>query len=119
VDRVSFINHKGKQILHINMAECKAEETMAVIKTARGIIGKQAPGSVLTLTNATNTRFNDEVNAALKEYVQHNKQFVKAAAVVGVTGLRQIVYNAAMRFSGRTIIAFDDAQQAMDWLSHQ
>jgi len=117
MERVAFIQHKGKQILHIDMSECKAEETLSVIKQARGIIGKQAGKSVLTLTDSTNTRFNEEVTDALKEYVNHNKPFVKAAAVVGVTGLRKILYNTAMLFSGREIVAFDDRQKALDWLA--
>ena len=118
MERVGFINHKGKQLINIKTAEYKAEETLAVIRQARGIISKHPPGSVLTLTNASNTRFNEEVNTALKEYVRQNKTFVKAAVVVGVSGLRQTVSTAAMHFSRRTIIAFDDEQQAMDWLAN-
>jgi len=46
-----------------------------------------------------------------------NKPYVVAAAVVGVTGLKQIIYNAVMKFSGRKLTAFDSLAEAKDWLT--
>jgi hypothetical protein len=117
MERVQFIQHKGKKILHINFANCKAEEVLTVIDQAKAIIRTQAQQSVFTLTDVTNTAFNSTVSDAIKEFVVHNKPYVVASAVVGVTGLKQIIYNAVMKFSGRTLTAFDSLTEAKDWLA--
>jgi len=56
---------------------------------------------------------------AMKEFVIHNKPYVVASAVVGVTGLKQIIYNAVMKFSGRKLTAFDSLAEAKDWLAER
>jgi len=119
MDRVQFIQHKGKKILHLNFADCTPDEVLQVIEISKAAIRTQSPQSVHTLTDVTNTAFNSKVSEAMKEFVIHNKPYVIAAAVVGVTGLKQIIYNAIMRFSGRKLTAFDTLAEAKDWLAAQ
>ena len=119
MERVLFIQHKGKKILHLNFADCKADEVLVVIDQAKAAIRTQARQSVLTLTDVTNTSFNSKVSDAMKDFVMHNKPYVVASAVVGVTGLKQIIYNAVMKFSGRKLTAFDSLAEAKDWLAER
>lgn len=119
MERVQFIQHKGKKILHLNFADCKADEVLQVIEMSKATIRTQPPASVFTLTDVTNTAFNSAISDAMKEFVIHNKPYVVAAGVVGVTGLKQIIYNAVMRFSGRKLTAFDSLAEAKDWLAAQ
>jgi hypothetical protein len=119
MERVQFIQHKGKKILHLNFADCKAEEVLTVIDQAKTAISTQTHQSVLTLTDVTNTAFNTKVSDAMKEFVVHNKPYVVASAVVGVTGLKQIIFNAVMKFSGRKLHAIDSLAEAKDWLAGQ
>ena len=115
--RVNFIEHKGRKLLHLDFSHCKAEEVLQIIDQARAVIGAQPPKSVMTLTDVTETGFNSAVSDAMKAFVEHNKPFVAASAVVGVTGLKQIIFNAVVRFSGRQLHAFDTMDQAKDWLA--
>jgi len=119
MERVQFIHHQGKKILHLNFADCKSEDVLAVIDQGKAAIRTQPPQSVLTLTDVTNTAFNSKVSDAMKEFVVHNKPYVTASAVVGVTGLKQIIFNAVMRFSGRKLHAIDSLAEAKDWLAGQ
>ena len=119
MERVQFIQHKGKKLLHLNFADCKADEVLTVIDQAKAVIKTQAHQSVFTLTDVTETAFNSAVSEAMKEFVIHNKPYVAASAVVGVTGLKKIIYNAVMRFSGRKLTAFDTLNEAKDWLAAQ
>lgn len=119
IQRVQFVQHKGKQLLYLNFASAKADEVLAVIREAKALIGAQPPGSVRTLTDVTDASFNSAVSEAMKDFVTHNKPFVTAAAVVGITGLKQIIYNAVLKFSGRNLVAFDSLDQARDWLAGQ
>lgn len=117
MERVQFIQHRGKKILHLNFADCKSDEVLTVIDQAKAAIKTQAEKSVFILTDVTNTAFNTKVSDAMKEFVMHNKPYVVASAVVGVTGLKKIIYNAVMKFSGRTLTAFDGIPEAKDWLA--
>jgi len=119
MERVRFIEHDGKKILHLDLSFLKAEKVMPVIEQARATIASQPFKSVFTLTDVTGANFNDEVAQALKAFVAHNKPYVVAAAVVGVTGFKQVLFNTAMLFSGRTLHAFGSFAEAKTWLASQ
>lgn len=116
MERVKFITHKGKEILLINGEGCSAQEALVLAKEAMRTIAAQPEHSLLILTNVQNAHFNLEVSAAMKEFTVHNKPYVKKSALFGVTGIQRVIYNAALRFSGRDIPVFDDFEQAKDWL---
>ena len=117
--RVMFVRHKNKEILSMDFSKCGQEEFMAAIKKARGIISEQAPDSLLTLTNVNDFSFNKEISRAMKDFEQHNKPLVKAAAVVGVGGLKKIIFEAIQKFSNRDFMYFNDLEIAKDWLAEQ
>jgi hypothetical protein len=119
MERVQFIQHKGKKILHLNFANCSVDEVLQTIEMSKAAIRTQSSGSVLTLTDVTNAAFNSKVSEAMKGFVIHNKPYVVAAAVVGVTGLKQVILNAVMKLSGRKLTAFNTLAEAKDWLAAQ
>jgi len=114
-----FITHKGKRILHIVLGLLSEEEILQAIAEARTVIAKEPHGSVLTLTDVRQGHFNDRISEALKAYVKHNKPFVKAAAVVGASGLKKVVLLAVAALSGRKLSVFEDAEEAKNWLAAQ
>lgn len=117
MERVQFIQHKGRKILHLDFSDCKSPEVLQIIEQAKHTIKSQSHRSVYTLTDVTNTAFNSAVSDAMKEFVLHNKPYVAASAVVGVTGLKQIIFNAVMKLSGRKLTAFESLDAAKDWLA--
>lgn len=119
MERVTFIEHKGKRILHLNFTNARADEVVQIISAAKTVIAAQPEQSLRTLTDVTDLKFNADAAEAMKEFAKHNKPYVAAAAVVGVTGLKQIIYNAVVRFTGRNLVAFDSSGQAKDWLATQ
>lgn len=119
MSRVQFITHKGKKILYFDLSACKIAEIAAVVAEAKRAVSSQPPMSVLALTNVTETELSKDSSAIIKDFTAHNKPYIKASAVVGVEGLRKVIYNAAMAFSGRQISAFATLDQAKDWLAAQ
>lgn len=118
-EHVRFIEHKGCQILLIDFAGCQPAETLERIRYARSVIGRQPLASTRTLTVVTGSRFNSQVSEAMKEYTAHNKPYVRAAAVVGLSGLQEIVYNVIIKLTGRNIATFSDVGPAKDFLAGQ
>lgn len=116
MEQVQFIKHGGKEILFLNFSGCKPHEALPIIEEAKKAIRTRPEQSVLTLTDVTDMRFNEQVTAQMKEFTAHNKPYVKAAAVVGVVGIKKILFEAVMLFSKRKLHAFDAVGQAKDWL---
>lgn len=118
-ERVRFIEHKGKQILHLDFARTGSDQILRIIEEAKRVISDQPARSLRTLTDVTDLKFNSAASDAMKEFASHNKPYVTAAAVVGVTGLKQIIYNAVVKFTGRNLVLFDTHGEAKDWLAAQ
>lgn len=116
MSKVTFIEHKGKEILFIDFSNSELDEVLKIIEESKVVIKSKPQNSLLTLTDVSNTSFNENITEAFKEYTIHNKPYVKAGAVVGVTGLRKIIYMAVAKFSGRNLALLDDIEQAKEWL---
>lgn len=115
--RVKFITHHKKEILFLDFSNTLPHEVLQTIEVAKRVISARPEGSILTLTDVTNARFNEAVSDGLKKFTAHNKPYVKAGAVVGVTGLKRIIFSAVIAFSRRNLEAFDDVEQAKHWLA--
>jgi hypothetical protein len=113
---VKFIKYKGQAILQIDFEQCTPAEMLERIQFARAVIGGQPLASVRTLTLVKGARFNKGTSEALKDYTAHNKPFVKVAAIVGLSGLQEIVYNVVIRVTGRKIATFSDMDAAKEFL---
>ena len=116
---VQFIEYKAKKILHLDFTGRKVAELPQAIQTAKTLVGKEAQGSVRTLTDVTDMEVTKETSAVMRDLTTFNKPYVVAAAVVGVTGLKKVIYNAIVAISGRNMQTFDTIEMAKDWLSTQ
>jgi hypothetical protein len=117
MERVTKIKVRGVSILRVDFSEATPDEILATIIAAKAIILHAPERSVLTLTLTKGARYDTRVSEAMKRYAVQNKPFVKAAAVVGLSGLQQILYSAIIRLSGRTMSTFDDEDDARVWLA--
>ncbi|HEX8253997.1 MAG TPA: hypothetical protein VF846_12690 [Thermoanaerobaculia bacterium] len=116
-NRVNFIRHKGVEILHIDWSGAAPAELLEAIAEAKRLIAAQPTGSVRTLTSVQDAHMNRSVTDALKEYVNHNKPYVLAGAVVGLNDLKMIAFNFVNRVTGRSLRAMDSLDAAKDWLA--
>jgi hypothetical protein len=114
--RVQFIMHRGKRVLSINYAHCDVAQMKAVAEEGHRMIAREMPNSVLTLNDVTGTSFDHESVEALKSKVAANAPFVRRAAVVGISGLQRLIYEAVKLFTKRSIPAFSTREEALDWL---
>jgi hypothetical protein len=111
--RTQQINHERKVIFFMDFSNLKNfQEVKGLISESIGYIRKQPRGSVLTLTNIQGMHFNNETRDAFNDFIKGNKPYVKAGAVVGLSGLQQIIYNSLMKMSGRDIKSFAKSEDA-------
>ena len=116
MSRARVIEHKGIRIVYLDFSNCPIEEAHDVITAAKPLIRSQPEKSVYTLTYTDGGKFDSEIIGALKEFTKGNEPYVKAAAVVGITGLQKIVLDAVAFFSNREFATFDDIEEAKEYL---
>ena len=116
------LNHKGKNILCLDIADLKTQdkpEFHTRIESAKKKIQLQPQKSMLVITNVTNIRFDSEMANSMREYASHNTPYVKASALVGVSGLQKIIVQAVKKFTGRDFYFADTMEEAKEWLVKQ
>jgi hypothetical protein len=114
--RVQFIIHRGKRVLSISYAHCDVAGLKAVSEEGHRVISREMPNSVLTLNDVTGTSFDQESVEVLKSKVAANAPYVKRAAVIGISGLQRLIYEAVKLFTKRSIPLFYTREEALDWL---
>jgi hypothetical protein len=92
---------------------------LKVLVEARAVVAKQPLSSALILTYVRNMHFDGAIVSAFGESAKLDKPHVKAAAVVGLSGLHTVVFNTIRLVTRRTFGVFDDLDTAKDWLVSQ
>jgi hypothetical protein len=120
MDRTRFIEHQGRRILVLDYAGMRdPEEALREIRHSREVVAGQPASSLLVMTLVRDARYNAAVLQGMKDLAAHNAPYVKASAVVGMSGLHRIAYQAVILFSKRNIRTFDQEADALAWLVTQ
>lgn len=119
MSRISTIEYEGASILLIDWSELQLEGIKEVMDEARAIIHSSPPLSVLALSDFTFTHYDKATADMLSDYAASNKPYMKASALVGITGMKKILYNVVARISGRNFSLHDTREEAMKWLASQ
>jgi hypothetical protein len=120
MDRTRLVEHRGTRILLFDYSHVRdPDEAVREIRRSMEVVAGQPPDSLRILTDVTGARYNTRVMQALKELAAHNKPYVRASAITGMSGLHRIAYQAVIAFSRRNIRVFDDREEALDWLAGQ
>ncbi len=117
MDRAKFVEHKGTQIFSMDCRDASLEDMNTIIEECIHQVRRQPEKSVLTLTIAGGGAFSGDTISRLKQVARDNTPYVKAGAIVGVTGLYKVVFNAVAMFSKRRFYLFDTVEEAMDFLA--
>jgi hypothetical protein len=119
MSHAGFETVNGKQIFFIDFRDAPVAASLKTIADAKAQVARCQPNSLLTLTDVTNAVYDEVVAEKLKELAAANKPFVKASAVVGVAGLKKVVFNMVILFTRRKMSLFDDLAAARKWLATQ
>lgn len=112
-----FVEYKGKRILCLRYLTLTKEEFLAQLEEVKALVASQAPNSLLIVTVFGGLRFDTEIAAAVKDYIAHNKPYVRASAVVGISGLRRSLYNAVVYLTRRQIKVCQTEEEALEYLA--
>ena len=115
-DRLRFITYQGQEILYADFSNFSMDEMRVLIRESILLVRSQPSKSLLMLTNVENMAFNPASAADMRAFAEGNAPFICAAAVIGLDGLKKVVYETIRKASGQDMMAFPDATTAKDWL---
>lgn len=112
--------HKGRTIVELDFGGI---HDVALIRDRisdyKPFIASHPKRSLLVLTNLAGCTVNKQSVELFKEFTSHNKPFIIASAVYGLTGFARVFVNAVNSFSKRNINHFDTQEKARNWLVTQ
>ncbi len=115
-----FLTHQGVEILAFDFTRTSSrEETLERIAAARDEVTRHPLGSLLIVTDVTDSYVDAEVVRALGVLAADNKPYVIASAVVGAAGHRDGVRQLVAGMSRRSFQGFEELGAALDWLVEQ
>lgn len=115
-DNIRFIEHKGKQILLVDVSHCTPAEVAKIALLVPTYVSSEPRGSVLLLADFTGAEFDRIAIERMKESAVFDRPYLKRSAWVGVERLPKVFYEHIKNFSQRDLPAFDTREAALDWL---
>ena len=115
-DRIRFIEHKGKQVLLVDISNCTPEQVTAASHVLPTYLATQPRGSVLLLADFTGARFDKVALEAMKQAAVFDRPHLKRSAWVGTESLPKVFYENIKSFSQRSLPTFKTREEALDWL---
>jgi hypothetical protein len=116
MDAVTFIEHRGKRILLVDLRSAEAPEAVRRLYEASAVTTREPLRSVLRLVDVTGVGLDARRGEVVHETVVRDLPHLRAIAVVGVEGKKRLVFNVAAAVLGDAIEHFDTLEQAKDWL---
>ena len=107
MERVEEFTKNGKTIVLIDFSGLSSDvDFREVIKYAEPAIASHPEGSVFTITNIANLKFDSHTREIAATYMENNKPFVKYGVIIGLDGIKKMMARAVMKLSGRTNMEF-------------
>ena len=116
--KARWIEHKGKRIFYGDCTDFgyDVDAIKAEMDEALPEIRAQPKNSMLVIIDVRGTVGSREAMQVFKEYSVKTKPYQRKVAVIGITGYRKVLLDAVSFFSGRSMVPFNDLEQAKDWI---
>jgi DNA polymerase elongation subunit (family B) len=123
MERVRWVEHKGKQILYIDYTNLRAsipEQKTQAMETIKKVkeIADGLNSKTLFLSDVTNSIPDQQILDELKKLAAYTnaKQIVEKECVVGVSSIQKVLMNIINFVSRAKLTMFDKPEEAKDWL---
>jgi len=115
-DRIRVVEHKGQQILLVDLSHCTPTEVAKIALLVPSYVTTEPRGSVLLLADFTGAEFDRIAIDRLKESAVFDRPHLKKSAWVGTENLPRVFYEHIKLFSQRELPTFKTREEALDWL---
>ena len=116
-DKIKWIEFKEKKILYLDYRGLNNEDEMINLLEEFSDYIKTINTKVLLLTNYTDTYSTQKYLDKLKENGKKNALFFEKSAVIGIEGIKKVLFKTYTFFTGETNIKlFNNEDDAKEWL---
>jgi hypothetical protein len=112
-DRIQFTNHRGKQILFVDLSHCPAATVEEILRKVPDVVATQPLRSVSICVDFTGSTFNAEALRAMKEAAVFDKPYIKKSAWLGAEDIPRETLSS---YSLREFPSFKSRDEALAWL---
>lgn len=114
---IRWIEYKSKKILHLDYRGAKNEHEMIELLEKGNEYIKNSGRKILVLVDYAHTYATQTYMDKLKENGKQNAPFIEKTAVLGVEGIKKILMNTYVLFTGeKNIKLFENEDKAKEWL---
>jgi len=117
--RVYWIEHKGERILYTDYSNATPDEILSTVNESVAVSFSQEKKSVLQIVNVSNAAYDLKSWQFLRQRAKETEPYTKASAVLGVEGPKKHLLTVTKMVSKRNIKAFDNIDDAKEWLISQ
>lgn len=119
--RTRTIQHNGRAIVLLDFSGLAGLDLwQQEVERARSFIAAHpADGTLFTLTDVSDVRYDRDIVQMVKGLAAHNKPYVRAAAVVATSAVNRSVISMVALLTKRRLQAFATRGEALDWLAKQ
>lgn len=114
--RVSWIEHKGEKLLFTDYSNATPDEIISTVEESISISLAQEKKSVLQIVDVTDAKYDRNSWQILRQGAKATEPYSKASAVLGVDAAKKFFLTVTKMVSKRNIKAFDNMEEAKDWL---
>jgi hydrogenase maturation factor HypF (carbamoyltransferase family) len=116
--RWKWVDHKGKRILRVDYRRLRSGEVLLLIKESIAVV-LASPSPVRLLGNIDDAGVSPAVMKEMKKLGGTIlRQKLEKTAVVGVTGVMGVFFDAYVAVAGKdTARKFEAEKEALDWLA--
>ena len=116
MERVRWIEYKGKRILYADFRGQKGKEAMETLELGAKMAAL-SPKKVLMLSNFEGAAGSPEWFARVKELGKEVFDVkVEKDAVVGITGVKAVLMEAYNKVTRKGVVVFKTEAEALEWL---
>lgn len=116
MNRITTRLHKGRTIVEIDFTGCSPGTFAPIVADAQRVIGTSPRGSVLALTCLEDVRFDPATVVEMERFATAAMPYLKANALVGITGLKKVVFGGIKPLYRIPVELFETRPAARDWL---
>lgn len=118
-ERIQAFEQGGRQYVLFDLSHIKHNaDFMAVTEDFKRYVRQQGAHSVYALADVKDVLYDSQTKQIMVNLLAHNEPYVRAAAVFGLDGIKQMMVKSILKASRRNNIKLcRSREQAMDWLA--
>lgn len=113
---VTWIEYQGKKILYADHRGLKNEDALLANVDLQAQYVRASSEKVLMLADFRNTYIGSKFLERAKSYGTRHESKLAKHAMIGITGIKRILLNAYILFTGDPVKTFDDEESAKKYL---